>query len=65
MKTKFANFVLHEDGAVTVEWVVLTAAIVGLTVSAYTTINQGSNAISGNTDTALSSMVVGSGTLSD
>ncbi|MCJ7873021.1 hypothetical protein Q4577_16690 [Marinovum sp. 2_MG-2023] len=34
--TKFIkNFRKDEDGAVTVDWVVLTAAIVGLAIAAY------------------------------
>ena len=32
------NFHNDESGAVTVDWVVLTAAVVGLAVAAYTTI---------------------------
>ena len=32
------NFRKDEDGAVTVDWVVLTAAIVGLAVAAFTSI---------------------------
>ena len=32
------NFRKDEDGAVTVDWVVLTAAVVGLAVAAYTAI---------------------------
>ena len=32
------NFRNDEDGAVTVDWVVLTAAVVGLAVAAYSTI---------------------------
>ncbi|KMK68342.1 Flp family type IVb pilin [Puniceibacterium sp. IMCC21224] len=32
------NFRNDEDGAVTVDWVVLTAAVVGLAIAAYTTI---------------------------
>ena len=36
---KFINtFRKDEDGAVTVDWVVLTAAVVGLAVAAYSTI---------------------------
>ena len=36
---KFINtFRKDEDGAVTVDWVVLTAAVVGLAIAAYTTI---------------------------
>lgn len=56
--TKFLNtYFRDENGAVTVEWVVLTAAVVGLAVSAYSTI--GSSDIAANTDTALSTMTVG------
>ncbi len=32
------NFRNDEDGAVTVDWVVLTAAVVGLAIAAYSTI---------------------------
>jgi Flp pilus assembly pilin Flp len=42
------NFRKDEDGAVTVDWVVLTAAVVGLAVAAY-------GAIQGNVDTVLTS----------
>lgn len=34
----FKNFKNDEDGAVTVDWVVLTAAVVGLAIAAYGTI---------------------------
>lgn len=51
------TYLRDENGAVTVEWVVLTAAVVGLAVSAYSTI--GSSDIAANTDTALSTMTVG------
>ena len=37
-----ANFRKDEDGAVTVDWVVLTAAVVGLAVAAYSSIEGGS-----------------------
>ncbi len=40
--TKFLNkFRKDENGAVTVDWVVLTAAVVGLAVAAYTSIESG------------------------
>ncbi len=42
------NFRNDEDGAVTVDWVVLTAAVVGLAIAAY-------GAIQANTDTVLTS----------
>ena len=35
------NFRKDEDGAVTVDWVVLTAAVVGLGIAAVTTVSNG------------------------
>ncbi len=35
------NFRKDEDGAVTVDWVVLTAAVVGLGIAAVTTVRSG------------------------
>lgn len=59
MLKSILNFTANEDGAVTVDWVVLTAAIVGLSVAAYTTINTGTGNMTGNTITTLSGMTVG------
>ena len=42
------NFRADEDGAVTVDWVVLTAAVVGLAVAAYTTIETNSQTLIDN-----------------
>ena len=39
------NFRKDEDGAVTVDWVVLTAAIVGLAVVAFGTIKENTEAL--------------------
>ncbi|WP_170545179.1 Flp family type IVb pilin [Ruegeria arenilitoris] len=39
------NFRKDEDGAVTVDWVVLTAAVVGLAAVAYTQVGNGTKAI--------------------
>jgi Flp pilus assembly pilin Flp len=50
----FKNFRKDEDGAVTVDWVVLTAAIVGLAVAAFTTVQGGVNDLAGDIDTQLS-----------
>ncbi|ETX30963.1 hypothetical protein RISW2_00865 [Roseivivax isoporae LMG 25204] len=36
MFERITTFMKDQDGAVTVDWVVLTAAIVGLAISAYT-----------------------------
>ncbi|MGJ8628168.1 MAG: hypothetical protein ACSHXB_14505 [Sulfitobacter sp.] len=44
-----ANFRKDEDGAVTVDWVVLTAAVVGLAVAAYSSIETGATALTTNT----------------
>jgi Flp pilus assembly pilin Flp len=40
MKALINNFLRSEDGAVTVDWVVLTAAIVGLGLVIGTTVGQ-------------------------
>lgn len=47
------NFRRDEDGAVTVDWVVLTAAVVGLAVAAYTSIETGASDLTNNTNTFL------------
>lgn len=53
------NFRADEDGAVTVDWVVLTAAVVGLAVAAYTSIETGAESITANTSTYLDGIAVG------
>lgn len=47
------NFRNDEDGAVTVDWVVLTAAVVGLAVAAYSSIETGAEGLTANTSTFL------------
>ena len=47
------NFRRDEDGAVTVDWVVLTAAVVGLAVAAYSSIESGASNLTANTSTFL------------
>ncbi|MGB7318654.1 MAG: hypothetical protein WBC85_11875 [Planktotalea sp.] len=59
MLNKISTFSANEDGAVTVDWVVLTAAVVGLAVAAYATISSGTGTLTANTDTTLSGMTVG------
>ena len=54
-----ANFRKDEDGAVTVDWVVLTAAVVGLAVAAYTSIETGTTALTGTTSTFIQSQTPG------
>ncbi|SPH20546.1 hypothetical protein ASD8599_01283 [Ascidiaceihabitans donghaensis] len=47
------NFRKDENGAVTVDWVVLTAAVVGLAVAAYSSIEGGASELTADTDTFL------------
>ncbi len=47
----FKNFRKDEAGAVTVDWVVLTAAVVGLAVAAYSSIETGASGLTANTAT--------------
>ncbi len=49
----FKNFRKDENGAVTVDWVVLTAAVCGLAVAAYTSIETGSSGLTSATATFL------------
>lgn len=39
------TFFKNEDGAVTVDWVVLTAAVCGLALAAFASIQQGSSSV--------------------
>ena len=47
MFTLVKNFVNDEDGAVTVDWVVLTAAIVGLGLAVMAAVSNGLESVSG------------------
>ncbi|WP_424969126.1 Flp family type IVb pilin [Dinoroseobacter sp. S76] len=47
------RFRTEEDGAVTVDWVVLTAAIVGLGIAVYGVVSGGISNLSGDIDTQL------------
>lgn len=53
MMNFFKNFKKDESGAVTVDWVVLTAAVVGLAVAAYSSIETGASNLTANTATFL------------
>ena len=53
------NFRADEDGAVTVDWVVLTAAVCGLAIAAYSSINTGSQATTANTSSFMTSLQPG------
>ncbi len=52
------NFRNDEDGAVTVDWVVLTAAVVALGGVAYQGISDGASGLADNVDTAMSGTTV-------
>ncbi|XDA97453.1 hypothetical protein AB1M95_15210 [Sulfitobacter sp. LCG007] len=55
MTIKFLkNFRKSESGAVTVDWVVLTAAVVGLAIAAYSSIKTGATDLTSKTGTFLS-----------
>lgn len=58
--TKFINFIRDEDGAVTVDWVVLTAAIVGLGIAVLTSVRAGATDLAGDIETNLKGVAVGS-----
>lgn len=53
------NFHSDEDGAVTVDWVVLTAAVVGLAIAAYTAIEEGASNLTQATSAFLGEQVPG------
>ena len=48
MTKLFTNFVADESGAVTVDWVVLTAAIVGLGIAVMASVSDGLQNLSGD-----------------
>ncbi|UWR22116.1 hypothetical protein [Sulfitobacter sp. S190] len=53
MKATIQTFAQSEDGAVTVDWVVLTAAVVGLGYVAASSINGGTTSVGDNVQTYL------------
>ena len=55
------TFFLREDGAVTVDWVVLTAALVGLAAAAGSTVLSGVNTASSTVESAVSTKTVNNG----
>jgi Flp pilus assembly pilin Flp len=53
------NFRADEDGAVTVDWVVLTAAIVGLGIAVLTSVSSGATNLAGDISSELTDTTVG------
>ncbi|MCB1339202.1 MAG: hypothetical protein KDK10_17695 [Maritimibacter sp.] len=52
------NFCRDEDGAVTVDWVVLTAAIVGLGIAVLTSVSGGTTSLADKISGELSGMTI-------
>jgi len=50
-------FIRDEDGAVTVDWVVLTAAVVGLGIAVLTAVSNGAETMAENIETELETAV--------
>ena len=61
MKQQFIAYLNDESGAVTVDWVVLTAAVVGLGVAAVDTVESGITSLAGDISTAISTKTVDNG----
>ena len=55
---KIQNFAANESGAVTVDWVVLTAAIVGLGLAVVTSVRSGTTALGTDIRNSLTSASV-------
>lgn len=52
------RFIQSEDGAVTVDWVILTAGVVGLALAATMTVIDGTEDLSDDLETQMSSQLV-------
>jgi len=55
MQSFIKRFFCDEDGAVTVDWVVLTAAVVGLAVAIVVTLIDGAAGVSAGTEAFMTS----------
>jgi hypothetical protein len=58
MLGKIEAFFSNDDGAVTVDWVVLTAAVCGLAIASFASIQQGGKTVSDNVSTYLNDTTV-------
>ena len=61
MRTRIERFLKDEGGAVTVDWVVMTAAVVGLGVAAVDTVEDGINSLASDIAEAISTKAVNNG----
>ncbi len=57
MKNYIQNFMANEDGAVTVDWVVLTAAVVGLGIAVLSAVSNGAETMAANIEAELNTAV--------
>lgn len=63
---QFRTFLAREDGAVTVDWVVLTGALVGLSIGVFSSVQAGLVDLSGKiSDGIASAEVMDLGTVND
>lgn len=61
MKQQIKTYLTEESGAVTVDWVVLTAAVVGLGVAGVSTVQDGVTSLATDISSAISSKAVSNG----
>jgi hypothetical protein len=61
MLNKIKTFFNADDGAVTVDWVVLTAAVVGFAGAIYTSIHGGATSVATGVSTAVSNVTPDTG----
>ena len=59
MRGSLDTFLKGESGAVTVDWVVMTAAIVGLGLAVMSVVSQGVSDLAGDIQTALETDMIG------
>jgi hypothetical protein len=57
----FSKFARSDDGAVTVDWVVMTAAVVGLGIAVLTSVSGGTTGLASTISSELTGMDVGQG----
>ena len=61
MKRKIEEFLEEDEGAVTVDWVVMTAAVVGIGTAAVSTVQDGIEALASDISSAISTKTVNNG----
>lgn len=59
MKRTLLNFVKQEEGAITVDWVVLTAAVCGIALAAIFSVFNGTSVFGDSVEAHLNSRTIG------